>query len=134
MKATRETKRQLARLEKLAVLVESVKPEAYNHDSYGNGKCGTACCALGHAAVNKSLFPGLRLTFNPNPEYPWTVFNEGNEGGITPITDKYFGKGAYDAIFDPDAHEEATDYVEGVTPAIVAEAIRQFADELEHRP
>ena len=105
-----------ANLRKLADHLGQVRDDDYDHGNYGPA-CGTALCALGHAAASR-LFAPLRITPN-GPAY-----------------DTAFGAEAAQHVFGPDAHSECFSTMaeayggERPTKAAVIAQIRAHADTL----
>lgn len=105
------------RLLKLADLLKSLKPKQYDHSVYIRNPeedeeaarrvaaCGTVGCALGHAAVNNKMFPGLDLSWNL-----WFRRRNGNPlGEITEVfeANEFFGADAYGLIFSSSAYDKS---------------------------
>lgn len=98
--------------------------------------CGTAACAVGHAVWHYEKFPGLPVHLNEKGE-PTGINNTQlyKNNGLDPdeytysleSTDLYFGPGAWDLIFDPDAYYQEHKVDEyNVTRAMAMKRIQDY--------
>lgn len=144
------------RLLTLRDLLATVPNVRYTHRSYvkqtDGSACGTVGCALGHAAANNHLFPGLNIMLSPgiNPHAPTlapvfqlTDLNRVLQRREDTEVDAYFGKYAFAKIFDIDAYHTAfgdsegemidgcfvSNYYDRITPTVVIARINQFVAE-----
>lgn len=117
-----ERKMYTERLLKLHGILADAPPENYNHSVYTkqNGfwkrmrtGCGTAACAIGHACLHASEFPGFQVS-DVRAIAPDAV-KIGMLQPITPIKTSqnldYFGPGSYRAIFDLGAYNKPDEKV-----------------------
>lgn len=144
---SRQNQRYAARLRKLDVLLGQTPDDVYDHSEFivsdNPASCATIGCAMGHAVVNRSKFPGLDVRYNgpgldAGETYTFGLINgepAANRGdpfwmpvreGMKSWANHYFGPGTFDRIFDTDPYEYLEDEDSGRSdPAEVKAAVRK---------
>lgn len=129
------------RLLRLCVLLQNLPNKQYRHDIWvaslgkeeSKGKtCGTVACALGHAAANPAIFPGLNLRVLESEHEPGEFDLVAKEGepdvwDDENASDSYFGLDAYHEIFTGGGFN--TERIENITKSMVTKLITRFVAE-----